>query len=165
MSTPPDSLPEGEPQPNNITAEESIAPDSEQTSEQTSERVIEKKQPGEQVSPGVSGSTLPPEAEGEANGGPLGCCLGVTVGLLLSLSIAVLSRFYADSLAQIFSSSLSLIVRIVMILIAIVAIIVCGYFGWKIGRNAYREYDPPVVKDRRKKKAIAKPKRKANRAS
>ncbi|GAC1467950.1 MAG: hypothetical protein NVS2B12_15920 [Ktedonobacteraceae bacterium] len=101
---------------------------------------------------GISTSTLPPEAQGEANGGPLGCCLGVTVGLLLSLSIAVLSRFYADPLAHIFSSSLSLIVRVIMILIAIVAIIVCGYFGWKIGKNAYREYDPPVVKDRRKSK-------------
>lgn len=158
MSTPPDSSSEKESQHNNPIEEEYIAPGSgqanKQTSEQASERVVEEEQPG--GSPEPSNSTLPPEAQGEANGGPLGCCLGVTVGLLLSLSIAVLSRFYADSLAQIFSSWLSLIVRVVMILIAIAAIIVCGYFGWKIGRNAYREYEPPVVKDRRKRRLRSK---------
>ncbi len=153
MSTPSDSFSEEESQHTNFIAEEHVVPDS----EQASEKVIEKEQSG--VSPEISSSTLPPEAQGEANGGPLGCCLGVTVGLLLSLSIAVLSRLYADSLAQIFSSSLSLVVRIVMILIALAAIIICGYFGWKIGRNAYREYDPPVVKDRRKRKSATRSKR------
>ena len=154
MSTPPDSFSEEESQHNNPIEEEHIAPGSGQATKQASERVVEEEQPGGPPEP--SSSTLPPEAQGEANGGPLGCCLGVTVGLLLSLSIAVLSRFYADSLAQIFSSWLSLIVRVVMILIAIAAIIVCGYFGWKIGRNAYREYEPPVVKDRRKRKPRSK---------
>ncbi len=84
---------------------------------------------------------LPPEAQGETNGGPLGCCLGVTVGLLLSLTIAVLSRLYADPLAQVFHSSLSISVRIVMVIFAIVAAVFCGYIGWKIGKRVYREYE------------------------
>jgi hypothetical protein len=93
---------------------------------------------------------LPPEAQGEANGGPLGCCLGVIVGLLLSLSIALISRFYADPLAQVFGGALSLIVRITMVLVAIIAVVVCSRFGWKIGKKLYREYNPPAVKDRRR---------------
>ena len=155
MSTSSDSFSEEESQHNDFIAKESTI----SNGEQTDESVREKVQPGEAVSSDISNSTLPPEALGETNGGPLGCCLGVTVGLLLSLSIAVFSRLYADQLAQLFSSSLSLVVRIIMTLIALIAIIVCGYFGWKIGRNAYREYDPPVVKDRRKKRRVARAQR------
>ena len=84
---------------------------------------------------------LPPEAQGETNGGPLGCCLGVTVGLLLSLIVAILSRIYADPLAQVFHSSLSITVRIVMFILAIAGAILCGYVGWKIGKRLYREYE------------------------
>ncbi|MBV9230596.1 MAG: hypothetical protein JOZ18_14900 [Chloroflexi bacterium] len=114
----------------------------------------------EQTSVPSSESMLPPEAQGEANGGPLGCCLGIMIGLLLSLTIAVFSRFYADPLASAFSGNLSLIVRIVMALVAIIAAIVCGYFGWKIGKKVYREYESPVIKDRRKRtKSASKPKR------
>jgi hypothetical protein len=93
-------------------------------------------------------SLLPPEAQGETNGGPLGCCLGVTVGLLLSLSIAIVGRLYADTFATIFQGYLAIIVRIVMVLVAIGAAMLCGYLGWKIGKKAYREYDSPVVKNR-----------------
>ena len=84
---------------------------------------------------------LPPEARGEVNGGPLGCCLGVTIGLLLSLVVAVLSRFYADPLAQVFHSSLSVTVRIVMFIFAIAGAVLFGYVGWKIGKRLYREYE------------------------
>ena len=84
---------------------------------------------------------LPPEAQGETNGGPLGCCLGVTVGLLLSLTIAILSRLYADPLAQMFQGNLSISVRIVMTIFAIVGAVICGYIGWKIGKRVYREYE------------------------
>src|SRR5436305_2013074 len=84
---------------------------------------------------------LPPEAQGETNGGPLGCCLGVTVGLLLSLVIAILSRLYADPLAQVFHSNLSISVRLVMTIFAIGGAIVFGYLGWKIGKRVYREYE------------------------
>ncbi len=95
-------------------------------------------------------SMLPPEAQGEANGGPLGCCLGVAIGLLLSLSVAVLSRIYATPLASVLSGNLSLIVRIVMAFVALAAAIICGYAGWKIGKKLFREYEPPVIKDRRR---------------
>ena len=84
---------------------------------------------------------LPPEARGEVNGGPLGCCLGVTIGLLLSLVVAVLSRFYADPLTQVFHSSLSVTVRIVMLIFAIAGAALFGYVGWKIGKRLYREYE------------------------
>ena len=86
---------------------------------------------------------LPPEAQGEVNGGPLGCCLGVLVGLLLSLRVALISRFYADPLAHILGGALSIITRIIMALVALIAVIICGKFGWKIGKKLYREYDPP----------------------
>ena len=84
---------------------------------------------------------LPPEAQGETNGGPLGCCLGMTVGLLLSLVVAILSRLYADPLAQVFHDNLSTIVRLVMAIFAIGGAIVFGYLGWKIGKRVYREYE------------------------
>jgi hypothetical protein len=109
---------------------------------------------------------LSPDEEGyEADGGPLGCCLGIIVGLLLSLVIAVLSRLYAAPLGILFSGNfgaLGVVVRIIMALVAIAAAILCGYFGWRIGRYVYREYDPPVVKDRKrsgKPKPKAKPRR------
>ena len=84
---------------------------------------------------------LPPEAQGETNGGPLGCCLGVTMGLFLSLTIAILSRLYADPLAQVFHENLSIIVRLVMAIFAVGAAVVFGYLGWKIGKRVYREYE------------------------
>ena len=101
-------------------------------------------QSGEQATAEVQDSDkiqLPPEAQGETNGGPLGCCLGVTVGLVISLSVAILSRLYADPLAQVFHGSLSISVRIVMTMFAIVAAVLCGYIGWKIGKRVYREYE------------------------
>jgi hypothetical protein len=93
---------------------------------------------------------LPPEAQGEINGGPLGCCLGIMIGLLLSLSVAVISRFYADPLALVLGETLSTFIRIAMALAAFVAVVVCGKFGWKIGKKLYREYDPPVITNRRR---------------
>lgn len=95
--------------------------------------------------------TLPPEARGETNGGPLGCCLGVMVGLLLSLSLAVLSRLYADPLGPLFQgnySVLGLLVRILMLILAVGLAIVLGRAGWRLGKRFYREYDPPSVRTR-----------------
>lgn len=94
---------------------------------------------------------LPPEAQGEVNGGPLGCCLGVMVGLVVSLAIAIFSRLYADPLSQVLQGNLSLVVRILMVVVAIAAAIFFGYCGWKLGRRFYREYEPPVVKERRRR--------------
>jgi membrane protein YqaA with SNARE-associated domain len=52
-----------------------------------------------------------------------------------------LSRFYADPLAQVFHSSLSITVRIVMFILAIAGAVLFGYVGWKIGKRLYREYE------------------------
>ncbi len=87
---------------------------------------------------------LPLEAQGETNGGPLGCCLGTTIGLLLSISVALLSRFYADPLAHLLGGALSIVTRILMVIVAIIAVIICSYFGWRIGKNVYREYNAPL---------------------
>jgi uncharacterized membrane protein len=105
----------------------------------------------EQSPPSSPEAALPPEAQGETNGGPLGCCFGVIIGLLLSLVIAIVSRLYGVPLAQLLQGNLSVVVRIAMALVAVAGVIVFGYFGWKIGRKLYREYEPPVVKDRRRK--------------
>ncbi len=102
----------------------------------------------EQSPAGASPEVKFPQGEVNGGGGPLGCCLGVTVGLLLSLTVAILSRFYADPLAQVLHGGLSVIVRIVMFILAIAGAVVFGYFGWKIGKRLYREYEPPVIKDR-----------------
>jgi hypothetical protein len=102
------------------------------------DQVTAEEQPSAEETPAAQ---LPPEAQGEVNGGPLGCCLGVTIGLLLSLSVAVLSRFYADPLAQVFHSNLSITVRIVMSILAIAGAVLFGFIGWKIGKRLYREYE------------------------
>lgn len=117
-----------------------------------------EEQPTEEQAPSPE-CQLPPEAQGEANGGPLGCCLGVMIGLLLSLSLAVLSRVYADPLGALFQGNyglLGLIVRILMGILAVAFAILCGYFGWKVGKRIYREYDPPVAKERKRRVKVKK---------
>lgn len=92
---------------------------------------------------------LPPEARGEVNGGPLGCCLGVTVGLFLSLTVAVLSRFYSDPLSALFQQNYGLmgvLIRILMGVLAIVLAIFCGRIGWQLGKRFYREYEAPPAR-------------------
>ncbi len=75
----------------------------------------------------------------------------------LSLTVAILSRFYADPLAQVLHGGFSVIVRIVMFILAIAGAVVFGYLGWKIGKRLYREYEPPVIKDRTRRRK-SKPK-------
>src|SRR2546426_12101228 len=124
------------------------------------ERVIEEQSmtpgPAAEQEPQIS---LPPEARGEVNGGPLGCCLGVLIGLMISLAVAVIGRIYANPLVPIFHSVLLVLIllRIVMAFSGIAGAVILGYFGWKIGRRLYREYEPPVIRyrgyKRRKTKA------------
>jgi uncharacterized membrane protein YuzA (DUF378 family) len=57
--------------------------------------------------------------------------------------VALISRFYADPLAHVLGGALSLITRIIMALVGLIAVIICGKFGWRIGKKLYREYDPP----------------------
>ena len=144
MSTPPDSFASHNHNDDTSQHEESITPPP------------AGPQPSEtsQTASPTSITDLPPEAQGEANGGPLGCCLGVMLGLVLSTGVALMSRFYADPLAHLLTSGLSTIVRITMVIVAIIAMVICGYFGWKVGKKVYREYDPPVIKDRQRRKTI-----------
>lgn len=98
-------------------------------------------------------SSLPPEAQGETNGGPLGCCLGVTVGIMLSLLLGVigLGPFLGNVLAFLIHSDIITNTRIATAIFGLIGAVLGGYFGWKIGRRLYREYEPPVIKDGRRK--------------
>lgn len=121
----------------------------------------EEKQPG---STSPVANALPPEAQGEVNGGPLGCCLGIMIGLLLSLSLAILGRFFAEPLGNLFQNNyglLGLIIRILMGVMAFALAIVFGYFGWKLGKRFYREYEPPLVKTRTRRSRSKKLQQKA----
>ncbi len=115
-------------------------------------------EPGDrQTSSPASEAELPPEAQGEVNGGPLGCCLGVTVGVILSLTLAVFGRLYlANPLAAMLNNPLLVLIllRVAMALLTLAAAILCGYFGWKLGKRFFREYEPPVVpvRERRPKR-------------
>ena len=106
----------------------------------------------------VTQEVLPPEAQGEVNGGPLGCCLGVAIGLMVSLSIAVIGRLYANDLLPVLHNPLLVLIllRVAMGIVGLAAAITCGYFGWKIGKRLYREYEAPVIKYRGYKKPKAK---------
>ena len=97
---------------------------------------------------------LPPEARGETNGGPLGCCLGITIGLLFSIFIGVIG--FGHNLAYLLGFVLPFNalteIRLATGLIALIGTVLFGYFGWKIGKRVYREYEPPVIKERSKKR-------------
>jgi hypothetical protein len=106
----------------------------------------------------VTQEALPPEAQGEVNGGPLGCCLGVAIGLMISLSIAVIGRLYANDLLPVLHSPVLVLIllRVAMGIVGLAAAVICGYFGWKIGKRVYREYEAPVIKYRGFKKPKTK---------
>ena len=85
---------------------------------------------------------LPPEAQGEihggAHGGPLGCCLGLVVGVFLT---ALLMTIASVALGN------GGFLGVATVPVLAVGTILCGYFGWKIGKKLYREYDTSVVND------------------
>ncbi len=123
------------------------------------EEQVTEANAGEEVQAApVTQEALPPEAQGELNGGPLGCCLGVAIGLMVSLSIAVIGRLYANDLLPILHSPLLVLIllRVAMGIAALAAAIICGYFGWKIGKRLYREYEAPNIKYRGYNKSKAK---------
>jgi hypothetical protein len=112
-----------------------------------SDQLTAEEQPQPTASPEAK---LPPEAQGETHGGPLGCCLGVIAGLFFSLLIGVLG--FGHNLAFLLSfvlpfSSITT-VRIATGCIALAGAVVFGFFGWRIGKRLYREYEPPVIKER-----------------
>jgi len=154
VSTPPDpfSMEENNDTPRSEEAyqppldEESTAPNVSPTEPTQEESATSSTAPDDPL------AALPPEAQGDVNGGPLGCCLGVVIGLLLSVSIALLSRFYADPLYKALNSNLSILVRILMVLVAIIAMIALGYLGWRIGKLLYREYEQPIPQPRQRRR-------------
>lgn len=86
---------------------------------------------------------LPPEAQGETNGGPLGCCLGVTVGLMLSIFLGIIgfSHLLLLPFLLFFHLDLIIAIRIATGFLGVIGVLVGGYFGWKIGKRVYREYE------------------------
>ena len=96
-------------------------------------------------------AALPPEAQGETNGGPLGCCLGTIVGVfltaLLLLGVSILL-------------SNGGVLNVATVPVFILGSIIGGYFGWRIGRRVYKEYEPPVVKRHYRETPVKKKKRK-----
>ncbi|HEY6409561.1 MAG TPA: hypothetical protein VIY29_19045 [Ktedonobacteraceae bacterium] len=103
--------------------------------------------------------SLPPVAVYETNGGPLGCCLGIVVGLLVSVLLGVFGfgQVSANIVGLLVHVDVATTIRIATAFFAIVGAALGGYFGWKVGKRLYRDYEPPVVKDRRRK-AKATPK-------
>jgi len=102
---------------------------------------------------------LPPEAQGEVNGGPLGCCLGVTIGLLFSLLLGVLGfgHNFAFLLSFVLPFSSITNIRIATACIAVAGAILFGLFWMENRQKLYREYEPPVIKDRARR-SRSKPK-------
>ena len=140
--------------------EEQEASASDSPAEEEPEQAVPVKE--EQPLPVSPEALLPPEARGEANGGPLGCCLGVTIGLLFSLFIGVIGfgHNFAYLLGLVLPFNALTDIRLATGCIALIGTVLFGYFGWKIGRRIYREYEPPVIKDRnRKRKSSPKAKK------
>jgi hypothetical protein len=104
-------------------------------------------------SPSDPESLLPPEAQGETNGGPLGCCLGIMVGIMLSLLLGVIGfgPLVASVIVFLIHTDAITNTRIATAFFALIGAILGAYFGWKIGKKVYREYEPPVLKDRTRK--------------
>jgi hypothetical protein len=104
----------------------------------------------EAIEPPSPDSMLPPEARGEVNGGPLGCCLGVTVGLMFALLLGLIGFGHLTGATLLFAIHVDAItsIRIATGVIATVGALLGGYFGWKIGKRIYREYEPVVLDNR-----------------
>ena len=100
--------------------------------------------------PDTAASVLPPEAQGETNGGPLGCCLGITVGIFISVLLGVigLGPFVASAMTFLIHTDAITNTRIATAFFALIGAILGAYAGWKIGKRLYREYEPPVIKNR-----------------
>ena len=118
------------------------------------EPVTKAEQPASPSNPAES--KLPPEAQGETNGGPLGCCLGITVGILISLLLGVIGfgPLVASVMVFLLHTDAITNTRIATAFFALIGAILGAYFGWKIGKRLYREYEPPVIKNRTRKPKI-----------
>lgn len=105
------------------------------------------------------GPSLSQVAQYETNGGPLGCCLGMVVGILFSLLLGLmgLGQVMANVIGFLVHVDVATTIRIATAFFTLFGAVLGGYFGWRVGKRLYREYEPPVLKDRRRK-AKAQPK-------
>ncbi|MGI9058644.1 MAG: hypothetical protein ACR2H5_08695 [Ktedonobacteraceae bacterium] len=140
-----------QPDPNDSYNEE-IDQSAEAYEDQTELPLEDEQFPGEEdpVSPE---SMLPPEARGETNGGPLGCCLGLTVGLMLSLFLGLIGfgHLTALVLAPFLHADAITNIRIATGFFGSIGAIIGGFIGWKIGKRVYREYESPILPERRRR--------------
>ena len=83
----------------------------------------------------------------------IGCCLGITVGLLISVLLGVigLGPLVASAMVFLIHTDAITNTRIATAFFALIGAILGAYFGWKIGKRLYREFEPPVIKDRTRK--------------
>ena len=139
-----------QPEESSSSAEELQQPPQEEetpiVSDDTTLPVIE-----EQTVTPMSEASLPPEARGETNGGPLGCCLGTVVGLFLTVLLVLGVSILLSNGGTLGFATIPIIV---------LGAIVGGYFGWRIGKRVYKEYEPPVVKRQYRATPTKKKKRK-----
>ncbi len=110
---------------------------------------------GEQPVIPADEASLPPEAQGETNGGPLGCCLGTVVGLLLTALLLLGMSILLSNGG---------VLNVATVPVIVLGTIAGGYFGWKIGRRVYKEYEPPIVKRQYRETPTKKKKRKVVKA-
>lgn len=110
--------------------------------------------------PGPSLSQVSQVAQYETNGGPLGCCLGMVVGILFSLLLGLmaLGQVTANVIGLLVHVDVATTIRIATAFFTLFGAVLGGYFGWRVGKRLYREYEPPVLKDRRRRKAKAQAK-------
>ena len=133
-------------QPLEDSSEETTLPSAEESiAEPTSEQPTTE----EQSLTSAPESLLPPEAQSETNGGPLGCCLGTIAGLFLTFLLIMGSSILLSNGGYLSIATLPVILA---------GAALGGYFGWRIGKKLYREYGPPVLKER-KQQPKPKPRR------
>lgn len=135
----------------------STEPDNKQS--QTEPQIEELSTPSESEKKDASESEKAPSdaprpffpEDFEPSGGPLGCCLGSVIGLMVFLMLTVgLSLLITNRPIQNYSWLFPL---------SVLGAIVCGFIGWRIGKRVYREYDPPVIKQRPPRRARPRSKR------
>ncbi|WP_220193108.1 hypothetical protein [Ktedonospora formicarum] len=103
------------------------------------ESVSDKEQP---ASPEISETTTSPSQPEEftPNGGPLGCCMGTVAGIFILLLLVT------GLPLLITNKALPRVYFLPSLLLVIVGALICGFFGWRIGKRFYREYEPPSLK-------------------
>lgn len=129
----------------------SAAPDTIDEDTQTPATPAPDKTDREQQESATSTSKSLPELLEEPNGGPLGCCLGITIGVMFGLLIGLIgfANFGSAILSNAFHGDPLTYVRVATAVFGGIGVIIGGPIGWKVGKRVYREYDKPVVKDRK----------------